>query len=775
MGQEETCLRRALEVPSASTSLWRPRLFRLEAAQERRALQALLEERPQLERRDTLEQQLFALLEGRQPGRSWSQPELREAAQAHLGETPLWAYGVWAYYPWSGLLVHLLDEDEFVEVRTQRNRYKITPQEQAQLQQQIIGVVGLSVGQTAALTLAMERLCGELRLADFDALELSNLNRLRAGVDKLGLPKVVLAARAIAEQDPYLKVRCFPDGLTRQNMDRFFLEGGALSLLVEECDSLDIKLEARRRARELRVPVVMDTNDRGMLDIERFDLEPERPLLHGLAPALEHVELRGLSQEDKVPYVLQLIGVDTMSVRGRASMLEIEQTVGSWPQLASSVMLGGALVAHACRRIALGGLRRSGRFWVDLDQLLGEEPPPALEAALPQPPEPLPASWLQEHSSLFAPPQARGPALPIQQVRVLVEAATLAPSGGNMQPWRWLSQGDCLYSAVDRARAHSLLDWSCRGATFALGAAAENLALSAWARDMDIQIDALEPGPQAASPWVVRHQLAPAGLLPRPEPVFLPELVEFLRRRETNRLCGPRGPLPPETLEALSVAIGSFPGLDMVTWQDEASLSAWGALLGATERFRVMHPWGHADFIRELCWTQEENEARRDGIDLATVDVNAAGRAGLEVIRDRAVVERLRRWGLGGGLEKMSRDGLASASALCMVRAPSNSPMHTFTVGRAVQRAWLRATGLRVAFQPVGPLLFLLLRLHHGAEQLDLEQQRSLRALEARLHQLHPPQEGRAPAFLFRLAVADTPRVRSLRRPIEEVWRHVAV
>ena len=43
-----------------------------------------------------------------------------------------------------------------------------------------VGVAGLSVGHVIAHTLAAQGLCGELRLADFDGLELSNLNRVPA-------------------------------------------------------------------------------------------------------------------------------------------------------------------------------------------------------------------------------------------------------------------------------------------------------------------------------------------------------------------------------------------------------------------------------------------------------------------------------------------------------------------------------------------------------------------------------------------------------------------
>lgn len=82
-------------------------------------------------------------------------------------------HGVWVYFPWNKTLVHLLDQEEFLFVRTNRNRDKITEQEQQILAKKKIGIIGLSVGQSVALTLAMERSVGELRLADFDCLELS--------------------------------------------------------------------------------------------------------------------------------------------------------------------------------------------------------------------------------------------------------------------------------------------------------------------------------------------------------------------------------------------------------------------------------------------------------------------------------------------------------------------------------------------------------------------------------------------------------------------------
>ena len=261
---------------SENTMIYEPELFRLTNVTDAQKLSSLYEKQQVLFIHDDIYTQLKELIKCHHPSRRLKSEEYEDLINTHLNGESLNNYGVWVYYSWSKRLVHLLDKDEFITVRTNRNQFKITKEEQSLLNKKAIGIVGLSVGQSIAITIAIERICGELRLADFDTAELSNLNRLRTGVHNLGVLKTIIAAREIMEIDPFLKVKLFHDGLTKQNMDDFFTSGKKLDILVEVCDGLDIKIESRYKARELSIPVVMDTNDRGMLDVERFDLEPNR-------------------------------------------------------------------------------------------------------------------------------------------------------------------------------------------------------------------------------------------------------------------------------------------------------------------------------------------------------------------------------------------------------------------------------------------------------------------------------------------------------------------
>ncbi|MGW3999176.1 ThiF family adenylyltransferase [Amycolatopsis sp. NPDC004772] len=316
---------------------------------------------------DTIDDQLTELVRSREPA-CRDRGEIERKKREQLAGAPPWEYGTWAWYPWSGRLVHVLPREEFRLVRTDRNRGRIERPDQRRLFGKRIGVIGLSVGNSAALTLALEGIGGAFRLADFDDFGLSNLNRLRGGVHELGVNKAVLSARQLAEIDPYLDVEIEPAGLTPETIERFF--AGGLDLLVEECDTPWVKIAAREYARDLGIPVVMDCNDRGMLDVERFDREPDRPLLHGLLGDVKSVDLLEPAPAARTELILAMVDADRISPELKASFGELGRTLSSWPQLASGVALGGALCGEAARRILLGLPCESGRFYTDLEQQL---------------------------------------------------------------------------------------------------------------------------------------------------------------------------------------------------------------------------------------------------------------------------------------------------------------------------------------------------------------------------------------------------------------------
>jgi hypothetical protein len=179
-------LKPILERSTRDNLICQPLLFRLNQANEREAFINLLRDE-NIRITDTIYNQLCELISSRSPSKKLNEGELRKAVNAHLNDVQLHEYGVWVLYPWNNRIVHLLDKEEFLEVITNRNKQKITEPEQKILLKKKIGIIGMSVGQSITSALAIENLCSEIRIADFDTLELSNCNRIRTELENLGL------------------------------------------------------------------------------------------------------------------------------------------------------------------------------------------------------------------------------------------------------------------------------------------------------------------------------------------------------------------------------------------------------------------------------------------------------------------------------------------------------------------------------------------------------------------------------------------------------------
>jgi molybdopterin/thiamine biosynthesis adenylyltransferase len=579
----------------------------------------------------------------------------------------------WVYFPWRGTAVHLLAPPHFNLLRFDRNRNKLTPADQERLQAHTVAVVGLSVGHEIAFCLAMEGLCGRLKLADFDALELSNLNRVPATVLDIGVNKAVVAARRIAEIDPYLPVEVESRGATADTIGSL-LDG--TDVLIEVCDSLDVKVRLRELARRLRIPVLMETSDRGLLDVERFDLEPDRPMLHGLMEVSVD-ELGGLTSEEKVAHILRFLEASQLSARLAASMVEVSRTVTTWPQLGGDVTLGAATIAAAIRRLGRGERLPSGRLRVDLDAQLDG----LLEPSTPQ------------CAALSGPPPNLSIPLGRDLPQRLAAAGNLAPSGGNCQPWRFAWVGERMELRVDPSRVTNRLDVGWRGAYLALGAAAENMRVVAAADGLSMAIETVTHNGEL----VVRvgdtsdyHGLD-----------FLARLAPSVTVRCTNRRKTSGEPLRLEHVHALDEAARM--DASCIWLQDPVDIHRYAVLLGEADRARYLTPSLHADLIAELRFPEQGSEPPEDGIDVATLELEGDDMAKLEIIRRSDVMAQLRSWGVGRALTEATVELIDTSAAICAVTVNGRSDADFVRGGQALQRVWLTATSLGIAAQPVAP------------------------------------------------------------------------
>ncbi|NRF41263.1 Rv1355c family protein [Pedobacter foliorum] len=740
---------------------YKPVFYRINNPEEEVKLNNLLKEKPYIQIFDTINNQLKDLVKGLSPSVMYNENTLNEAIQKHLQDQDIFRYGVWAYYPWLEKLVHILDEEEYILVRTNRNKHKITQEEQDLLGQKKIGVIGLSVGQSVSLTLAIERGCGELRIADFDVLDLTNLNRIRSGIQNVDLKKTVIVAREIAELDPYLKVVCFDDGITESNIDRFLSENGQLDLLIDECDSFDIKISARKKAKELGIPVLMEGSDRCTIDIERFDLEPERPVLHGFVEHMDMSVYKSLkTMDERIPYIAPVTGIETLSPRMKASAIEIMTTISTWPQLASAVTYGGGITADISRRIMLGDLKVSGRFFIDIDELIADKKEDTEKSD-----KIIEPKWSVSEIETYIQSNnlngSEGESIAADVIENLVKSANKAPSGGNNQPWNWHYLNSTLHLFMDKSVAGAYLDPDYISSYISLGAAIENLLLEASINNLDVE---WKFTPEYLPNHIALFRFKTGHIATEQNK----KLASQISSRHTNRKNGIPTDVNQEDLLHLQQLTETIEGVSLQWLSDDEQKKTLGEISGSTDLLRIFTPEAHQDFIsKEMRWTQEEIENSADGIGINTLDLSNNDQIGLRLIKDERAVTFLNKINGGSAFKKMSVRQFLSANSIGLITLPEASSMNYLKGGMAAEKLWLAAADLGYQVHPVNvPIIFFYKQNFQKENDLSLANNRHILQLHQKFKELFNITDNIAEIFLFRLFKAEKSERRTIRKPI---------
>jgi len=126
---------------------------------------------------------------------------------------------------------------------------------------------------------------------------------------------------------------------------------GDLDVLVEELDDIEIKVRLREEAKKRKIPVVMvtDSGNNVIVDIERYDLNPNLPIFGG---NLEGIDLKEIKKTPKKMFeaMAKVIDLSQVSPRALTSVSEVGKTIYSWPQLVTAATLSGVVIAYIIER-----------------------------------------------------------------------------------------------------------------------------------------------------------------------------------------------------------------------------------------------------------------------------------------------------------------------------------------------------------------------------------------------------------------------------------------
>jgi len=344
----------------------------------------------------------------------------------------------------------------------------------------------------------------------------------------------------------------------------------------------------------------------------------------------------------------------------------------------------------------------------------------------------------------------------------LISAGMLAPSGDNTQPWSFeIDRADgTIRIRVNEARDRSPMNAGQRMARIAVGAAAQNVIRTArfHGRDAGLQID------DASGACEIRVGGAGDSAL---------ALDPVIERRVTNRRLYDRSPVSPDVAARLKDLIDSNSPI-RTEWAlriDPAPqaepLKSLAAIISDADAILFQIDAMRQAFFANVRFDADDRAAVPEGLSLGSLEVQGFDRTAFRML------PKLPGWlfrgaRIAGQFATKTSALVSSASGVCLLIAPDDSPATDVKTGLAMEQAWLELSALGCAVQPMMSLPVLLGAIKYGVTDRQLAR---VPALVERLQQVVPAVGAGRIAAMLRFGKAPEPTGRTGRLDRESVMR----
>ncbi len=592
------------------------------------------------------------------------------------------------------------------DVAFDRNIGWVTEWEQQALRFKRVAIAGMGgVGGVHMLTLARLGV-GGFNISDFDRFDYANFNRqIGANTATVGRPKAEVLEEMALTINPELRIRRFDQGINEGNIDAF-LDG--VDVFIDGFDFfvLDIRRKVFDRCAELGIPALCAAPIGMGVGFLAF--------LPGKMSFEQYFRLQG--QPETEQYLRFLVGLVPKAMH-RSYLVDptrLDLAAQRGPSTSASVQLCSGVAAVTAVKLMLGrGTVLAAPSHHHYDPFVGRLAVTRLPWGNAGPLQRLKLALGRRMVDRLAarPPTVAPPATPIEEI---LRAARWAPSGDNVQPWRFEITGEEeVRVTVGGPPGENVYEYREGEPTLiAGGVLLESLrvAASGWGRAMQWRLEQPRADAPAGSRAAcsIRVEFQPdASVAPD---LWLPHLMT--RSVDRGRYRARR--LTAAEKQRLERAAGSHVALD---WHERASDRLRIAMLGARATdIRLRAPEAYPVHQRMLDFARRHSPeaipALAVGLDRFTLAIMRWAMARWSRAR---LLNRLGgTWSVAAQLDLLT--GLASGAFFTMrlanpVYTEDERIGHLLRVGESVQRFWLEANRLGLALQPA---LAILAFAHYG-------------------------------------------------------------
>jgi len=289
----------------------------------------------------------------------------------------------------------------------------------------------------------------------------------------------------------------------------------------------------------------------------------------------------------------------------------------------------------------------------------------------------------------------------------ILEAAVKAPSGDNVQPWKFKVSENFtridLYNLPEKDKSY--YNFNQNASYIAHGAVIENIVISSSHFGCQTNVS-LFPD-ESEVDWIAKIEMTQAD--PKQEPLY-----EAIFQRYTNRFQYKPFKVTEEVLDKLSLSIKNIKTANISLVYQKDKINELAKELMVNDRLVFERQDIHHFLFDKIRWNNKQVEETQDGMPVDTLGLNPIEKLSFPLMRFWAVVKTANYFGLSRIIGLKCWWNCRTASILGMVSIKGNDKYSFLQGGRAVQRLWLEASVLGISLQPIIGLTLLINRLQQN-------------------------------------------------------------
>lgn len=346
------------------------------------------------------------------------------------------------------------------------------------------------------------------------------------------------------------------------------------------------------------------------------------------------------------------------------------------------------------------------------------------------------------------------------QIKKILEAGIRAPSGDNCQPWKLAAGDNQIEIYNDLGADNSLYNFQQAASHLALGALIENMLIASRALGHAANLRLFPDGP--GKERVAAIKLEPAELQIEP-------LYAQIEKRANNRKPFSDAPLTEGEKkvifeEAKKITLAELRLVDQPEMKDSLA-----AAVSKNEKLVLENRQLHHYLFAHVNWTAEEARQKGRGMYLKTLEMPAPAELIFKICSKWTAMKILAKIGLPDLIARQNQQIYRQAGAYGAIIIEDNAPEKFVQTGRLLERVWLTAGKLGLAFNAMAGVAFL----HHrtacgGGQNFNPQERELINNAYADIKSAFNIDSGII-SFVFRVGKAEPPGAFSYRLPLEKV------